>query len=117
MEFLDEPLRKKEKEKDLTPVRPDINLAKDYPWTLLTCFSTSLIVASIVDYRSSNLIDPFKQKRVFQFLGRVWLPAGLFLIVLPALETALWERVRAQVWFWQSSNRTLPNPRLQSSAK
>jgi hypothetical protein len=117
MEYLDEPLRRKEKPKDSTIVQPDINRAKNYPWTLLTCFGTSLLVAGIIDYRSSNLIDPFKQKRVFQFIGRVWMPAGLFLLVLPAVETAMWERIRAQVWFWQASYRTLPNPRLQSSTK
>lgn len=117
MEYLDEPLRKKEKEKDLTPVQPDINRANDYLWIVLSCLGSSLLVASVVDYRSSNLIDPFRQKRVFRFMGRTWVPAGLFLLALPALETALWERVRAQVWFWQTSYRTLPNPRLQSSTK
>lgn len=117
MEYLDEPLRPKEKSKDLSPVQADLNRAKHYPWTCATVFGTSLLVAGVVDYRSANLIDPFTQKKVFRFIGGVWVPLGLFLLVLPALETAVWERVRAQVWFWQTSYRTLPNPRLQTSDK
>lgn len=116
MEYLDEPLDRPAKS-NTEPLLRDLNIAYYFPGTLIAAFSTSLLVAGVVDYRSWNMTNPSLQKRVFRFVGGVWTPLVLFSLIFPVAETALWERVRQQVWFWQTAYLTLPNPRLLGNSK
>ena len=117
MEYLDRPLVRKPAPPASAPLPSDINPVFRFPYTLAVGFSLSLAVAAVVDYRSNHLVNPMLQKRVFKFVGGVWMPLMLLLVVFPVGEAYLWEKVRKQVWFWQTAYMHLPNNRLARGGK